>query len=239
MAITDWPKEERPREKLLRFGAQTLSDAELLAIFLRIGIKGKTAVDLARELLQQFGSLRSLLSIHSSKFCQQQGLGTTKYATLQAAIELGKRYLQETVQRSSTITSSTIKQYLTMQLRKHLHEVFACVFLDNRHRIIQYEELFNGTINCTAVYPRVVAQKALAYNAAAVVFAHNHPSGCAKPSQSDLRTTQELIAALRPFEIKVIDHIVVGEGECVSFAEEGLLHNVGPSFACMKEKFLI
>jgi DNA repair protein RadC len=224
MAITDWPEDERPREKLLRHGAQALNNAELLAIFLRTGVTGKSAVDLARELLAEFGGLVGLLSASEAAFCQAKGLGKAKYAQLQAVLEMSRRYLREEIAGRDVLTSpEATRQYLKSRLRAYQHEVFACLFLDNRHRIIEYKELFRGTIDGASVHPREVAREALRCNAAAVIFAHNHPSGVAEPSQADLRITQRLKETLDLVEVRVLDHIVIGEGEGTSFAERGLL----------------
>lgn len=224
MAITDWPELERPREKLLTQGAQALSDAELLAIFLRTGIKGKTAVDLARELINDFGSLRNLLTATKKNFCQHLGLGPAKYAQLQAVLELSQRHLLETLQRGDCLSDAeTTKLYFQAKMRDYQHEVFSCIYLDNRNRIIQYDELFQGTLAGASVYPREVVKKALSHNAAAVIFAHNHPSGIAEPSQADKQITEQLRKALGMVEIRVLDHIIVGDGYCVSFTERGLL----------------
>ena len=224
MAITDWPSGERPREKLLQRGAEALSDAELLAIFLRTGVAGKTAVDLARELLDEYGSLRPLLEADQKRFCKSLGLGNAKYAQLQAVLEMGKRHLQETLERGISLENpEQTKTYLVSQLREYQHEVFACLFLDNRHRIIQFDKLFQGTINGASVHPREVVKQALSHNAAAVILAHNHPSGVAEPSQADQQITQLLKQALDLVDVRVLDHIIVGDGETVSLAERGML----------------
>ena len=224
MAITDWPSGERPREKLLQRGAEALSDAELLAIFLRTGVAGKTAVDLARELLDEYGSLRPLLEADQKRFCKSLGLGNAKYAQLKAVLEMGKRHLQETLERGISLENpEQTKTYLVSQLREYPHEVFACLFLDNRHRIIQFDKLFQGTINGASVHPREVVKKALSHNAAAVILAHNHPSGVAEPSQADQQITQLLKQALDLVDVRVLDHIIVGDGETVSLAERGML----------------
>jgi len=223
MAITDWPQHQRPREKLLNKGSQSLSDAELLAIFLRTGMRGKSAVDLAQELLQGFQGLRQLLKADQQSFCQHAGLGTAKYAQLQAVLEMARRYLFESLQRGDTLSSpQDTRQYLSSQLRDYPHEVFAALFLDQRHRVICFEELFRGTIDGASVYPREVVKKALQHNAAALIFAHNHPSGVAEPSQADEQITRRLIDALKLVDVRVLDHFVVGD-EVVSFAERGLL----------------
>ncbi len=224
MTIKDWPAEERPREKLLEQGSEVLTDAELLAIFLRTGIAGKTAVDLAQDLLMQFGSLQALLEADQTKFCQGKGLGSAKYAQLQAVLEMAKRHYVEILQRGSALTSpEATRAYLSAQLRNYSYEVFACLFLDNQHRVIVFEELFQGTIDGASVYPREVAKKALAHNAAAVIFAHNHPSGVSEPSQADKHITEKLKQALLLFDIRVLDHFIIGDGAPYSFAEHGLL----------------
>jgi len=222
--IKDWPAEERPREKLLAKGSEVLTDAELLAIFLRTGIAGKTAVDLAQELLMEFGSLQALLEADQTQFCQGKGLGSAKYAQLQAVLEMAKRHYVEILQRGSALTSpEATRAYLSAQLRNYSYEVFACLFLDNQHRVIVFEELFQGTIDGASVYPREVAKKALMHNAAAVIFAHNHPSGVSEPSQADKNITEKLKQALLLFDIRVLDHFIIGDGEPYSFAEHGLL----------------
>jgi len=224
MPITDWPTEERPREKLLDRGPQALNDAELLAIFLRTGVPGKSAVDLAKDLLQEFGGLVGLLSAHEQAFCQAKGLGRAKYAQMQAVLEMSRRYLHEEIAGRDVLTSpEATRNYLKARLRGFQHEVFACLFLDNRHRVIEYRELFRGTIDGASVHPREVVREAMRANAAAVIFAHNHPSGVAEPSQADLRITQTLREALDLVDVRVLDHIVVGEGGGTSFAERGLL----------------
>ncbi len=224
MSITDWPEQERPREKLLQRGSAALSDAELLAIFLRTGTRGKTAVDLARELLADFGSLKALLAADCQRFCQSLGLGTAKYAQLQAVLEMARRHFVETLQQDDVLTSpEATRAYLSAQLRGYSYEVFACLFLDNKHRIIKLEELFRGTIDGASVYPREVAKRALHHNAAAVIFAHNHPSGIAEPSQADRLITDKLKQALNLFDIRVLDHFIIGDGVPFSFAEHGLL----------------
>jgi len=223
MSITDWPLTERPREKLLANGSQSLTDAELLAIFLRTGIRGKSAVDLSNDLLEGFSGLRQLLKADQQTFCRHHGLGTAKYAQLQAVLEMARRYLNEGLKRGDSLTSpQETRQFLSSKLRDYAHEVFAVLFLDQRHRVICFEEMFRGTIDGASVYPREVVKKALEYNAAAVIFAHNHPSGVAEPSQSDERITQRLKEALGLVDIRVLDHFVVGD-KVISFAERGLL----------------
>lgn len=225
MPITDWPENERPREKLLNMGASALSDAELLAIFLRTGVAGKTAVDLARDLLLEFGSLRALLEADRVRFNRSHGLGNAKYVQLQAVLEMAKRHLRQTLQRDGALTSpEASRDYLLAELRAYPYEVFACLFLDNQHRVIEFEELFRGTINATSVYPREVVRRALQLNSAAVIFAHNHPSGTTRPSDADRAITRRLIHALATLDIRVLDHFIVGEEPVpYSFAEHGLL----------------
>ncbi len=222
MAINDWPAEERPREKLLDQGADSLSDAELLAIFLRTGVRGRSAVDLARDLLSEFGSLRALLCADRDEFCQQHGLGTAKYSQLQAVLEMARRHLAESLQRGISLTDpEATRRYLQAQMRDYEHEVFACLLLDNRHRVIRYSELFRGTINGASVYPREVVKHILRHNAAAVILAHNHPSGVAEPSEADRHLTRRLKSALELVDVRILDHFVIGDGHTVSFAERG------------------
>lgn len=222
MAISDWPEQERPREKLLLQGAGSLSDAELLAIFLRTGVKGKSAVDLARELLQEFGGLRSLLTADQQAFCQPLGLGSAKFAQLQAVLEMARRHLAEQLNRSEALTSPELtRRYLQAQLRDRDYEVFALLMLDNQHRVLKYSELFRGTIDGAAVYPREVVKLVLAHSAAAVILVHNHPSGIAEPSQADRAITERLQQALALVDVRVLDHLIVGDGYCESFAERG------------------
>jgi DNA repair protein RadC len=224
MAITDWPASERPREKLLQRGAAALSDAELLAIFLRTGLPGKSAVDLARELLDTFNGLRPLLEADLASFCHGKGLGEAKYVQLQACLELSRRHLFSTLQRGDALTSPDhTRRYLSAQLRDRRQEVFACLFLDNRHRVLGYEELFYGTIDGASVHPREVMRRCMVHNAAAVILAHNHPSGVAEPSRSDEQITGRLRDALALVDIRVLDHMVIGDGQVVSLAERGML----------------
>ncbi len=224
MAIKDWPADERPREKLLQQGATALSDAELLAIFLRTGVKGQSAVELARHLLTQFGSLRALLDADLQQFCQFNGLGPAKYTQLQAVLEMARRHLETTLTQKNVFSDATAtKHYLQQRLRAYPHEVFACLFLDSKHRLIQYEELFRGTLDHATVYPREIVKQTLTHNAAAVIFAHNHPSGVADPSQADIALTRRLSEALSLIDVRVLDHIVVGDADVVSFAQKHLL----------------
>ncbi|TXL14233.1 hypothetical protein BMR05_08250 [Methylococcaceae bacterium HT4] len=224
MGIKDWPADERPREKLLIQGAGALTDAELLAIFLRTGLPGKSAVALAQDLLEGFGSLRALLQADCATFTEAKGLGNAKYAQLQAVLEMARRHTFEVLDRGSVLTSpEATRAYLSNQLRHYQHEVFACLFLDNQHHILKYEELFRGTIDGGSVYPREVVKKALEHNAAAVIFAHNHPSGISEPSQADKLITDKLKQALSLMDIRVLDHFIIGDGLPYSFAEHGLL----------------
>ncbi|GHG76860.1 UPF0758 protein [Alishewanella longhuensis] len=224
MAITDWPLAERPREKLLEQGAAALSDAELLAIFLRTGIAGIDAVSLARQLLQQFGGLKPLLAASQSEFCQARGLGEAKYVQLQAVLELSRRFLQQQLQRETVFSEpELVRKYLSHLLSHEQREVFMVLYLDNQHRMICAEPLFQGTIDASPVYPRIVVQRALKHNAAAVILAHNHPSGVAEPSRADRAITERLTQAMALVDIRVLDHFVVGDAEVVSFAERGWL----------------
>jgi len=224
MAISDWPAEERPREKLLQKGPAALSDAELVAIFLRTGVTGMSAVDLARHVLQELGGLRELLQADKTCFCQVHGLGTAKFVQLQATLEMARRHMEAELQRGDALTNpEAVRRYLTAHLRGHSQEVFGCLFLDNRHRIIAFEELFFGTIDGATVHPREVVKRALAHNAAALILAHNHPSGVAEPSHADQAITRRLSDALSLVDVRVLDHIVVGDGPAVSLAERGLM----------------
>lgn len=224
MAIRDWPVAERPREKLLLQGAQSLSDAELLAIFLRTGTAGNSALDLARALLGSFGSVRGILEADKDSFCTHPGMGESRYAQLHAALELARRHMLETLQRSDCLTSSALtRSYIRARMRSYTREVFLCLFLDNQHRVIAQEELFFGTIDGSMVHPREVVRRSLHHNAAALIFAHNHPSGVAEPSQADISITRRLKNALALIDIRTLDHLVVGDGEVTSLAERGLL----------------
>ncbi len=224
MSMRCWPKTELPREKLLSRGPAGLSDAELLAIFLRTGTRGKSAVALGRELLSQFNGLRPLLEASPEKLYQFKGLGAAKYAQLQAALELGKRYLRSTFSRGNVLSNpEATRDYLRMHLRRYEHEVFACLFLDNQHRVISFDEMFNGTIDSASVHPREVVKRALQHNAAAVILAHNHPSGTAEPSGSDQLLTRRIQEALSLIDVRTLDHFVIGDGKVSSLAELGLM----------------
>ena len=224
MAISDWPEQERPREKLLHQGAESLSDAELLAIFLRTGTAGHSALDLARGLLTAFGGVRGVLDAGKDQFCAEHGMGDSKYAQLQAALELTRRHMLETLQRSDCLTSSALtRDYIRCRMRAYEREVFLCLFLDNQHRVIAQEELFYGTIDGSMVHPREVVRRSLHHNAAALIFAHNHPSGVAEPSQADISITRRLKTALAWGDSRTLDHLVVGDSEVTSLAERGLM----------------
>lgn len=224
MSITDWPAGERPREKLLERGAGALSDAELLAIFLRTGVVGKSAVDLARELLLHFGDLTRLFGAGEAEFCAIHGMGQAKYVQLQAVLEMSRRALQEEMRAGDALNSPrAVREYLQLLLRGRPQEVFVAIYLDAQHRVIADEELFHGTLTQTSVYPREVVKRALFHNAAAVIFAHNHPSGVAEPSQSDRLLTDALTQALQLVDVRVLDHFVVAGAGCLSFAEKGML----------------
>jgi len=224
MGINHWAEEDRPREKLLQRGAQSLTDAELLAIFLRTGTKGKSALDLSQDLLNEFGDLRSLLSADKHRFTQAKGLGDAKYVQLQATVELTKRYLRQCLQRGDVLSDvESTRNYLISELSGYPHEVFACLFLDSKNRVIKFETLFHGTINAANVYPREIAKRALQHNAAALILTHNHPSGIAKPSQEDIAITQHLKTILNVLDIRVLDHFIVGDGYGISLMEQDLL----------------
>jgi len=223
MAISHWPEAERPRERLLSKGAATLSDAELVAVLLRTGVAGKTAVELARDMIAQFGSLSGLLAAGPS-LSRIKGLGAAKSAQFMAAMELARRSMDERLREGASLTSpSAVRDYLRLALASRAHEVFVCIWLDAQHRVIAIEEPFRGTLTQTSVYPREVVKAALAANAAAVIFAHNHPSGVAQPSQADELLTRNLKEALSLVDVKVLDHFIVAGNQALSFAERGLL----------------
>jgi DNA repair protein RadC len=224
LGIADWPPQERPRERLLAQGAGGLSDAELVALCLRSGIRGKSAVDLGRELIADFGGIAGLLAAQVPTLRKVPGLGPAKAAQLAATLELARRALRQELKSGSALTSpGAVRDYLRLSLGGRAHEVFVCVFLDAQHRVIADEELFRGTLTQTSVYPREVVKAALAANAAAVIFAHNHPSGVAQPSQADELLTRQLKEALSLVEVRVLDHFIVAGSQALSFAERGLL----------------
>lgn len=224
MRIADWPQTERPRERLLERGPGHLSDAELLAIMLRTGTRGCSALDMARRLITEFGGLRGLMDAGQERVCNQPGLGPAKYAQIRAALELARRHLKEDLKRGQALTSpEATRRFLRAALRDRRHEVFCALFLDTRHRVTRFEELFRGTIDSAHVHPRVVVEQALAARASAVILAHNHPSGVAEPSSADLAITRRLRDALGLVDIRVLDHFIVGDGAVVSLAERGLV----------------
>ena len=221
MGIADWPASERPRERLLANGAATLSDAELVAVLLRTGVRGKSAVDLARELLDRFKGLRGLFG---SNLAGVRGLGSAKRAQFEAVLELARRSVKEDLAQGAALTSpGAVRDYLRLALGTRPHEVFVCLWLDAQHRVVCAQEAFKGTLTQTSVYPREIVKAALAANAAAVIFAHNHPSGVAQPSQADELLTRNLREALALVEVKVLDHFIVAGSQAISFAERGLL----------------
>lgn len=224
MSIKDWPESERPRERLLRQGPAALSDAELLAIFLRVGVTGRSALDLAGDLLDRFRSINALFASPLEDFARIKGLGEAKYVQLMAAHELAKRALAEEIRRDTVLNSpDKVRQYLRLRLGHLPHEVFLALFLDAQNRLLAPEELFRGTLTQTSVYPREVVKRALAHNAAAVVFAHNHPSGVAEPSRADEMLTRTLKEALQLVDVRVLDHLIVAHGDVMSFAERGMI----------------
>ena len=224
MAITDWPLQERPRERLIALGPRALADAELLAILLRTGVKGKSAVDVARSLLARFGSVAALLEADAGDLAAVPGLGSAKSAQLQAALELSRRALREELSARDVLSSPrAVRDYLRLTFAGRQHEVFVVLLLDAQHRVIACEELFRGTLTQTSVYPREVVKCALRHNAAAVIFAHNHPSGVAEPSHADEILTRSLKSALSLVDIQVLDHFIVAGSRTMSFAERGLL----------------
>jgi len=224
MAIIDWPQAQRPREKLIQQGAAALSDAELLAIFIQCGYRGKSAVGVARELLQTFGGMRGMMSADLDSFSSVRGLGLARYCLVQSAMELTSRHLSETLMENTVLgNAASVKRFLLGKLGGLQHEVFAGLFLDSQHQLITYQQLFNGTIDRTSVYPREVLKKALALNAANLILAHNHPSGRVEPSQADRQITDQLRKTLALIDVAVIDHIIVGGDRTLSFAERGWL----------------
>jgi DNA repair protein RadC len=224
MTIRDWPESERPREKLLERGAQALSDAELIALLLGSGIKGRSAVDVARSLIVEFGSLREMLSADRRRWKGKLGIGPARYATLMASTEIARRHLREPLRTSSALTApDCTRKFLLAQLRDRPYEVFCGLFLDNRHRLLAFEEIFRGTIDGASVHPREIVRLTLLYGAASVIVAHNHPSGVAEPSQADEGVTRRLRQALALIDVRLLDHLIVGDGRCFSFSEHGLL----------------
>lgn len=224
MSIRDWPVAERPREKLLERGASSLSDAELLAIFLRTGVSGRSAVDLARHLLHQFGSLRALLEANLTAFSSELGLGPAKFAQLQAVMEMARRNMGEDLKRDSVLENPTqVRRYLKALLRHEPHEVFGCLFLDSKNRVQTFEVLFHGSINTAHVHARQVVKRALAHNSAGLILCHNHPSGVKDASEADIDLTRHLKQALALVDVVVLDHLIIGDGDPLSMVEYGLM----------------
>jgi DNA repair protein RadC len=236
--MSDWPYEDRPLEKLFNKGAPFLTDTELIAVLLKTGIRGKTAVDIARELLAEYGSLKKLLHAPFTALSLQQGVGPAKYAVLKAAVELGKRYWNEEIPKGAILNSSARTQkFLTERLREHTNEVFACLFMDNCFRLLSFEELFQGTIHSAMVYIREIVKRGLHHNAAKIILAHNHPSGHSLPSEADKEVTLRIKQAVSLIDIEVIDHIIIGHAEHFSFAEAGLMDSLVDH--CSHLKFLV
>lgn len=224
MQLNQWPREMRPREKLIAHGAGKLSDAELLAIFLRTGLPGCNVVDLAQQLINSFGSLHALVEAPQNEFCQGKGLGTAKYVQLQAVMEMARRVMAAELQRGSLMDGTEpAKRFVAAQLALQPNEVFAVLLLDSQHRLIEFKALFHGTINQANVYPRVIVQNALAANAAALILCHNHPSGIAEPSNADIQITQRIQDAMNLVDIAVLDHLIVAQGQVTSLAERHLM----------------
>jgi DNA repair protein RadC len=224
MSIRNWPKTERPRERLIERGADVLSDGELLAVLIGCGNRGRSAVDLARALIAQFGSLRAFLRADRRTCLGQLGIGPARYASLQAALELARRHYREPMRRGSAFrTPDSVRAFLLAQLRDRPHEMFCCLHLDARHRLIAFEELFRGSFDIATVHAREVVRQCLAHNASAVIFAHNHPSGIAEPSSADQLITRRLKELLAGVDVRVLDHVIVGDTGCLSFADRGLL----------------
>lgn len=223
LTIREWPETERPREKLLARGANALSDAELLALLLGSGIPGCSAVAMARSLLKDFGGLRELLGARLTRW-RRKGIGEARYAAVQAAVELAKRHLHEEMRlRAPLTTAQATYRFLHAQLRDRPYEIFCCIYLDSRQRLIAFEELFRGTVDCAQVHPREVLRQALLHNATSVILAHNHPSGALEPSPADDFITRRLKDLLALMDVRIVDHIIVGESRCYSFAEHGLI----------------
>ncbi len=224
MSIRQWPDGQRPRERMLAEGPSVLSDAELLAALLRTGVPGRSALTLAQHLLSRFRGLRAIASAEWRDLRDVPGIGPAKWVALRAAVELARRTLHEELRERDALESpGAVREFLALWLRDRPSEAFVALFLDNRHRLIAAEELFRGTLNQTAVYPREIVRRAIALNAAAIVFAHNHPSGAAEPSGADRALTEALRHSLAPIDVRVLDHLIVAGNHCVSFAELGLL----------------
>lgn len=224
MGIKDWPAQQRPRERLIGEGAAALSDAELLALFLRVGVKGRSAVELGRDLLGRFGSIQGLFGASLTELSTVRGMGPAKFAELQAVMELARRAVCERLHNGETLGSpDTVRQYLRMSMARQAHESFVVLFLDVKNRLLSSQEMFRGTLTHTSVYPREVVKTALARNAASVMLAHNHPSGTPEPSEADLLLTRSLVQALALVDVRVLDHFIVAGPHVHSFAENGQL----------------
>ncbi len=224
MTIRDWPVTERPRERLLEHGPRILSDGELLAVLFGSGNRGRSAVELARQLIGDFGSLREFLNADAGRCLGQVGIGPARYASLQAALELARRHYGETLRTEGPMSApDATRAFLLSQLRDRPYEVFCCLHLDSRHRLLAFEELFRGTVDGATIHAREVVRQALAHNATAVIFAHNHPSGVPEPSHADQLVTRRLKELLALVDVRVLDHIIVGDTGCLSFADRGLL----------------
>lgn len=224
MSINEWPETERPRERLLSAGAKNLSDAELLAIFLRTGVRGMNAVELARVLLGRFKDLRSLCTASVEEFCETKGLGVATFVQIQAVLELSRRYFLAEIKRGDPLGSpELVHNYLCSELQHQTDEVFAVLFMDGQNRVIRLEKLFYGTVNSAVVYPRVILRRILELNATTIILAHNHPSGNPEPSVADISLTRKISNALHYIDVKVVDHIVIGSNSFVSMHERGLL----------------
>jgi len=224
MPIKDWPNRDKPREKMLAQGEQNLTDTELVAILLKTGSRGKTAIDIARELLTEHGNLQKLLQAPASSLIHKFGMGPAKYAALKAAVELGRRFLHQDLPKGALLNNSCVTQeFLATQLREHLNEVFACIFMDSHLHLLSFEKLFHGTIHSAAIYPREIVRRGLYHNAAKIILAHNHPSGQATPSLADKETTSMIQHAVQLVDIEVVDHIIIGRTENFSFADAGLI----------------
>ncbi|WP_022940546.1 RadC family protein [Psychromonas hadalis] len=220
--LKDWPEQERPREKLLSKGSNALSDAELLAIFLRTGCQGMDVVTLSRLLLSEFGSLHRLFAASESEFCTKKGLGQAKYVQLQAVLEMSRRYLQEPLQKGFALTSAQqTKDFLIAKMHAYPYEVFAALLLDTQHQIICFHEFFFGSIDSATIHPRVIAQKVLHENAAAIILVHNHPSGDPTASICDKKITEKIVKTMQLIDVRVLDHFIIGHHKCTSFAEKG------------------
>lgn len=222
--VKEWPVGERPREKLAEMGVTALSDAELLAILLGTGVRGKDVVTYSRDLMAEYEGIGGLLAAPASELLKQQGMGPARVMQLQVVMEISRRYLAWQLRRDDGFTQpAMVRDYLTAQLRHQQREVFVVLLLDSQHRLLKYVELFHGTINAAPVYPREIIKLVMQHNAAAVILAHNHPSGVAEPSQADQRVTERLKKALSMIDVDLLDHFVIGSGQPVSFAERGLL----------------